>query len=213
LPVTTRFRLAARSGGDGFDASSAPLEASSLAVLLRSRRSPGAVPRRAMPRLYGGSRRPGVPGHRPGRLAARRLRGAGQIDRGVSPAVSLASLRRSLAAPCRPGLPASGPSRFGVLCDACGTQAVVVASPLRFFASRCLASPRALIELCVSARRSRSPVAPVWETPPERVIRAWCSSGSARSGPAPGLFSRPGRCRRSVSPATSVGFAHHPSQS
>jgi hypothetical protein len=31
------------------------------------------------------------------------------------------------------------------------------------------------------------------EAPPARVIRGWCSSNSARSGPAPGLFSRPGR--------------------
>ena len=83
------------------------------AVLLRSRCSPGAVPRRAVRSLTRVATA-GVPGHRPGRLAARRLRGAGQIGRGVSRAVSLASLRRSLAAPCRPGLPASGRSRFGV---------------------------------------------------------------------------------------------------
>jgi hypothetical protein len=65
----------------------------------------------------------GVLRHRPRRLAARRLRGAGQVGWGVSPAVALASLRRSLAAPCRPGLPASGPSRSGVGCDTRGTQA------------------------------------------------------------------------------------------
>jgi hypothetical protein len=124
----------------------------------------------------------GVPGHRPGRLAARRLRGAGQIDRGVSRAVSLASLRRSLAAPCRPGAAGLRTIPLRRWCDRFGTQASQSRRPCGFRASRL----RCLIEPLRSARRSRSLVAPV-ETPPVRVIRAWCSSDSARSGPAPGL--------------------------
>jgi hypothetical protein len=76
---------------------------------------------------------------------------------------------------CRP----PGPSRFGVGLRLTAPKPSV-ASPLRF---SCLASP--LSDRTLRSAR-RSPVAPV-ETPPVRVIRAWCSSGSARSGPAPGL--------------------------
>jgi len=84
------------------------------AVLLRSWCSPGAVPRRAMPLSNAASRRAGVPGHRPGRLAARRLRGAGQIDR-----TSLLRFRShpfDVHWPCRAvrKVPPPGPSRFGV---------------------------------------------------------------------------------------------------
>jgi len=151
----------------------------------------------------------GLPGHRPGRLAARRPLGAGQIDRGVSPAVSLASLRRSLAAPCRPGLPASGPSRFGVGSRRSRHPSRASHRPCGFPASRL----RCLIELFV-------PRAVLWS---RRWRRRPCGSfvpGVLRTahvpGPRPGWFSRPGRWRAlriAPVPATSVGFAHHPSQS
>jgi len=49
-------------------------------------------------------------------------------------------------------------------------------------------------------------VAPV-ETPPVRVIRGWCSSNSARSGPAPGHVLAAWPAALSRPPATSVGFA------
>jgi hypothetical protein len=93
------------------------------AVLLRSRRSPGAVPRRHGPLSNAGPRR-------------RESLVTGPVD---SPPVAFAAPDRSTGAsllrfrshpfdvhwPCRAvrGLPASGPSRFGVALRPVGTQA------------------------------------------------------------------------------------------
>jgi len=80
---------------------------------------------------------------------------------------------------CRP--PDHPAAAFGAGHD---TQAVV-ASPLRF---SCLAPRKGDVTRARLSSRGKQV-----EAPPVRVIRGWCSSNSARSGPAPGLFSRPHR--------------------
>jgi hypothetical protein len=64
-------------------------------------RAPAGV-RRHRPRLI----------HRPAHLGCRTDR-LGRLSCGIR----FASLRRMPAAPCRPGVPTSGPSRFGVWCE------------------------------------------------------------------------------------------------
>jgi len=114
----------------------------------------------------------------------------------ISPAVSLASLRRSLAVPCRPEGAAfrTIPLRRSG-CDRSAPKPAV-ASPLRF---SCLASPTVCL---TDSEELRKPGGATLSRSSRRggdVARAghsWLgSSYSARTGPAPGLFSRPGRCR------------------
>jgi hypothetical protein len=137
-----------------------------------------------------GSRR-----HRPGRLPPGRSHRTGRLG------VSLVVLAWHPFGVCRPrravrGLPASRtiPLRRSLRVT---TPKPCPASPLRF--SRLASRVRSPIvrRAPFSSRRLG--------TPPVRVIRAWCSSDSARSGPAPGLFSRPGRrCFRVAGDARGV---------
>jgi hypothetical protein len=122
--------------------------------------------------------------------------------------------------PCRAvrKVPPPGPSRFGVRLRPVGTQAVGRVALAVFVprVSGCLKNSHFPRARHVRLQSSRAAV----ETSPVRVIRGWCSSDSARTGPASGQFSRPGRWRfsrrrrrpwdllitlRSVAPASVAG--------
>jgi hypothetical protein len=157
-------------------------------VLLRSRvhlsPSPVGRPLSNAGRDGGGPLSPAPSTYRPS--PSRRT---GQVGWGVSPAVPLASLRRSLAAPCRPGAAGSPDHPASAFRAADDTQAVASRCPCGFRASRL---HRSVLLPC--SYRATSLVAP-WRRRPVRVIRGWCLRAAHVPGPRPGKFSRPGRWR------------------
>jgi hypothetical protein len=175
------------------------------AVLLRSRRSPGAVPRRAAPlskagRDGGGSWSPARSIRRPS-PSRRRTDRPGRLSCGFARIPSTFTGRAVPSGGCRP--PDHPASAFD--CDR-GHPSLPVASPLRF---SCTASPLigALTVLCCAT----SLVAP-WRRRPCGSFVAGVLRTAHVPGPRPGSSHGLAGVAALRSPATSMGFAHHPSQ-